>query len=153
MDRDRSTDRSPNRPLSARDRILLAVAPLAALLTAAVGTWHHHHDLQPAWQGGTLGMFSMVDSQSNRILRGVAVDPGDPTEAPIFLRPVDVDTQVRTLARIRPTHANLAALAEAWIPALDTVELVRVEVWAMRFDGHGPAVRLELIGSYQVGSR
>lgn len=129
---------------------------MVMLTVAALSTWRHHELDQTSWRGASVGMFAQVDAPSNRLVRGVVEtrdpQPGDAdaTETRL-LRPPPAVASAGERALVTPTDHNLRRLAEGWRTTVTDGRLLRVEVWATRFRASNPpAVRLELLGSYEL---
>lgn len=132
-------------------RWIIYVVPLLLVAVAALGTWRHRHDDQTAWRGGTVGMFAVVDSPANRLVRGLAAPDESDGPLVVLMPPASIDA-VHERAKVRPTDANLGHLADEWEPLVGDGKLVRVEVWATRFDSEGTTVRLELLSALDLAS-
>jgi len=133
-------------------RILpMVTVPVLMVVVAGLGAWRYHNHQQTSWRGASIGMFATVDAPANRLVRGVVQPDEVGADTALFTPPRSLDGE-RARALVTPTSGNLRALADAWAPIVPDGRLVRVEVWATRFrSGPGdPAVRLEMIGSYEI---
>src|SRR5262245_15926929 len=85
-----------------------ALAPLCLCLVAGLHAARVWTARQTPWKGGGFGMFSTIDSESNRFLRAYLLT--DAGELPLEV-PAAIDKTAAEL-RAAPTEAGLAALAQ-----------------------------------------
>jgi len=138
-----------------------ALAPLCLCLVAGLHVVRVWTARQTPWKGGGFGMFSTVDSESNRFLRTYLL-----TDSGELLLPLPPALDKRTAEqRAAPSTAGLREIAsrvaaQQWrrdsqcgelepVPltehATDAVafQAVRVECWRLRFDARGEQLRAE----------
>lgn len=116
-----------------RPRPSWLVAPALLVAVALHQLWLvQTRDLSP-WLGGGFGMFSTIDSRSERHLSALADSPG-------LVRELDLPDRLRgrservralpTAARLRELAAAIAETERARIPGL---ERVRLQLWRRSF--------------------